>query len=356
MASFDDLPADQQAVLSMVLKQGRNFDQIAAMLNVDRAGIRQRALEGFDALGPDTTLVPLKRALITDYLLGQLPPAVARNVANSLADSPPERAWARIIAAEIAPLAAHGMPEIPAAGSKSAAAPTAVADPAPTQTDSPAVARRRSGSAVPALGAASGAAPAGPASGPAAPAALPAAGLPPSSRRGGAILIGVITIVVVIVVVILVATSGSSKKHRTANTPSTTGPQVTASTGTGTNAVKPIHTISMVSASGSKTIKGGADVVRDAGQLGLVILGEGLPANTKNAYGVWLYDSKTKASKFLGFYGQKVAATGKAKGILEAEVKLPSGATAYNELLLTLETVEKPTTPGTIVLEGVFAE
>ena len=54
----------------MVLQRGRSYDQIAEMLSIDRAAVRQRALQALDALGPHTRVAPERRALITDYLLG----------------------------------------------------------------------------------------------------------------------------------------------------------------------------------------------------------------------------------------------------------------------------------------------
>ena len=83
------------------------------MLAIDRAAVRARALAAFDAIGPDTGLAPESRALITDYLLGQLPERVAEQTRDRLAESPYERAWARVVASELAPLAAEPLPEIP---------------------------------------------------------------------------------------------------------------------------------------------------------------------------------------------------------------------------------------------------
>ncbi len=85
MASLDSLPADQRAVLELVLQRGRTYDEIARMLSIDRAGVRQRALAAFDALGPQTRLDSVRRALITDYLLGQLPPRISDETRDSLA-------------------------------------------------------------------------------------------------------------------------------------------------------------------------------------------------------------------------------------------------------------------------------
>ena len=71
---------------------GRSYDEIAKLLSIDRAGVRERALSAFDALGPQTRVPPERRALITDYLLGQLPPRVADDTREHLAQSASERA------------------------------------------------------------------------------------------------------------------------------------------------------------------------------------------------------------------------------------------------------------------------
>jgi len=78
MATVDSLPPDQRAVLQLVLQRGRSYDDIAELLSIDRAAVRQRALAALDALGPQTRLAPERRALITDYLLGQLPGPVGQ--------------------------------------------------------------------------------------------------------------------------------------------------------------------------------------------------------------------------------------------------------------------------------------
>ena len=54
MASLDTLPPDQRAVLQLVLQRGRSYDDIAKLLSIDRAAVRERALRALDALGPQT--------------------------------------------------------------------------------------------------------------------------------------------------------------------------------------------------------------------------------------------------------------------------------------------------------------
>ena len=149
MASLDSLPADQRAVLELVLKRGRTYDEIARMLSIDRAGVRERALSAFDALGPQTRVAPERRALITDYLLGQLPPKVSEDTRQRLAQSASERAWARVLASELETIAVNPLPEIPTDGARepepavaavpasepvAASAAAAAAEPSPAAT------------------------------------------------------------------------------------------------------------------------------------------------------------------------------------------------------------------------------
>src|SRR5437764_7199433 len=115
MGSLDSLPPDQRAVLQMVLGRGRGYDEIAKMLQIERADVRQRALAALDALGPGTRVPAERRALITDYLLGQLPAGVGEEARESLARSPTERAWARVVASELQSMSSGPLPEIPAA-------------------------------------------------------------------------------------------------------------------------------------------------------------------------------------------------------------------------------------------------
>src|SRR5581483_10871077 len=114
MASLDSLPPDQRAVLQLVMQRGRSYDDIAKLLSIDRAGVRDRARHALDALGPQSWVPDDRRGLITDYLLGQLAPLEADDVHSQLGESASERAWARVVASELRPLATQGLPDIPA--------------------------------------------------------------------------------------------------------------------------------------------------------------------------------------------------------------------------------------------------
>jgi Sigma-70, region 4 len=355
MASIDSLPPDQRAVLQLVLQRGRSYDDIAQLLSIDRAAVRERALSALDALGPGTRVPAEQRAVITDYLLGQLPTAVADDTYHRLADSPSERAWARVVASELGTLASGPLPEIPVEGAAADGAPEAAAE-----SVAAASAAAEPPGAEPAAAEAPADAPEPVAGEPAPAARRPAAAAGggedrPSSRRGGAILLGggALAIILIVVIVILLVSGGSSKKHTsstvastptTATTPATT----TATTGTATGTPTPIAQVNLTSPTGNAKTKGAAVIVRQGTTTAIEIIAQGVPANTAHdAYAVWLYNSPAD-SKLLGFVNPGI----KANGVLRTLGPLPANASHFKQLLVTRETQAKPHSPGTIVLQG----
>src|SRR5437868_3078830 len=113
MASLDTLPPDQKAVLQLVLQRSRSYGEIAQLLKLDTGAVRERAVSALESLGPGTRVDAERRAEISDYLLGQLPEAAAARARSRIAASAGERAWARVVASELAPLASGPLPEIP---------------------------------------------------------------------------------------------------------------------------------------------------------------------------------------------------------------------------------------------------
>jgi hypothetical protein len=347
MASIDSLPADQRAVLQLVLQRGRSYDDIARLLSIDRAAVRQRALNALDTLGPQTRVAPEQRALITDWLLGQLPPRLAESTADRLAGSAAERAWARVLASELAPLAtARELPELPSEGPAQPAAP----EPAePEEPARPARAARPVAAAEPATvdGDRDNETPRIPQD-----LGLPKPGTEPrpSSRRGGAILLALGLLVAIVIVVIVLATSGASSKH------SSTTVASTPATATGTNPAAsttpvPVAQINLTSPDPRSKAAGIAQVVREGTATGIVIAAANIPPNTRSdAYAVWLY-KPPNAARLLGFVNPGVGASGK----LSTAGALPADAANYNQLLITLETQATPRQPGKIVLQGALS-
>ena len=73
MSQFDSLPADQKAVLQLLLRQGRSYEELSGLLKLEPGAVRQRAHRALDALGPDdgASLSDDRRAEVSDWLLGQ---------------------------------------------------------------------------------------------------------------------------------------------------------------------------------------------------------------------------------------------------------------------------------------------
>lgn len=324
MTPLDDLPPEQRAVLELVLKRGRSYDDIARLLSIDRARVRERALAGFDALGPDTNVSSQRRALITDYVLGQLPARVSEQVAQRLAQDPADRAWARVISSELRPVASTPLPEIPTGEFDDAPAHEPKFDPAVDPVAE-------------------------------APVTQPVrAPVPRSSRRGGAILLGIgaLVVIVVVVVVLLLTSGGSSKKTPTSTAASSPPPATSTSTGSaGTTGTTPqsLATVHLSPSSRSSKAQGVAEAFLQSGKIYLALVAINLAANNHNYYAVWLTNSPSD-SRLIGF---SPAVT--SNGRLQAAGNLTTADGRYKTLLLTLETTARPKQPGTPVMSGPFS-
>jgi len=445
MATLDSLPPDQRAVLQMVLQRGRSYGDIAAMLSIERSAVRRRALDAFDALGPTNSIPSPQRALLTDYLLGQLPARAAEEVREQLGGTPPGRAWARVVSAQISSLARAPLPEIPVgsswrqgpaeedppvgqsapesdlAGADVGTAPITPegAELAADQSQAPPEIGDEStrptpeallGSGAPEPVAGSGATPAPPQAAeeqleePAEPrreerAAEPvwpdeptAAGARasashgrtplsggqrrPSSRRGGALLLVLLAVILIAVVLIVAlsrgsgagnpnttsrtgttSTSASTPTSTSTSTPTSTPTSTSTTTATTTTTTAPaanqkvLSSINLYPPTATKGVVGVAQLLQAGKTLTLVIVAQGVPANTKsNAYAVWLYNSPS-SEDLLGFDDTRVGSSGR----LQVETtRLPSNLGIYKQLLVTIETVEQPKVPGQVVLKGAF--
>src|SRR5919201_5213435 len=100
MREIDEFPADQRAVLQLLLKQGQSYEDIAGLLNIDTTAVRERAHAALEALGADAgrRLAPERRSELSDYLLGQQPASDRTATREYLARSAAARAWVRVVA------------------------------------------------------------------------------------------------------------------------------------------------------------------------------------------------------------------------------------------------------------------
>jgi hypothetical protein len=96
MATFDQLAADQRAIIELVLRQGRGYDEIGEMLDSPPARVRELARDALGELAPFTAeFVDAQwRGQLADYVLGQQTGPEAQATRGHLRRSEPARIWA----------------------------------------------------------------------------------------------------------------------------------------------------------------------------------------------------------------------------------------------------------------------
>jgi hypothetical protein len=329
MASLDTLNDGQRAVLQLLLKQGKSYDDLAGLLRTDANGVRSRAHEAVEALGPATAGVGTdRRHEITDYLLGQQGAAQRAATREYLEDSAEGRAWARGAAGALSAVAGEqALPDIPAEREEVAEAFDALEQRA---------ARREE--------------------------------VQRSSQLGGKLIAGGLGLVIAIFIIFALkpfssddgakpsASAPSSATSTVASPPA--GTSTAPATG-GATPTTPSGQQFQVVAQGELKPRDGSQakatgqvaIVRfpDNNQYRLAVQAKALaPSSARgSAYGVWFYTSPRKA-QFVGFPDIVVGQDGKLETVADLDPKTPT----YREVLLTRETSQRPKQPGTIVLRG----
>jgi Sigma-70, region 4 len=340
MSRVEELPPDQRATLSLLLRQRKSYGDVAALLKIPERAVHDRAHAALAILAPRQArqLSEEEREQVGEYLLSQA--SVPRRLAalTFLGGSEAGRAWAHAIAAELSPLAEAQLPDIPpalasaSAGTASAERPAqtpghAAPDPSAQQRDirsqlaSTPVSSTDEDSSIFALSRA-----------------------PASSRLGGALLLTAL-VVAIVVAVILLDTGGSGGKSKAGSKASKTS-TTAASTTTGPTVTK--H-LALHSPNPKNKSVGVVDILTEDGKRAFYIEAQHLPQTKGFFYAIWLYNSHTSSKPL-----SKSPAVGKSHRLAGGAL-LPSDAGSYRELLVTRETSTHPTHPGHVVLRGPFS-
>jgi hypothetical protein len=302
--------------------------------------VRARTLAAFDTVGPPSDIPFERRALIVDYLAGQLPLRVAEEIRGHVSESASERAWVAAVTSELAPALSPAISDLPKPASTR---PTTATQQAPHT--------------------------------PVAAPAIPTEATPPtveepvfaSTRRRAprlstpVLATSTVAILAIGAVIVLLSSAGASPKHASLRTTgrasaagsSTSSTAASTSTSTTKTSVHVLAHLKLASATPASKVTGIAEVLQDGSTKGLAIGARNVPPNTThppNAYAVWLYNSPTDA-RILGFVSPGVGKNGR----LTTAGALPSDAGLYRTLIVTLETNGNPKTPGTIILRGTLA-
>jgi len=307
MSRLEQLSADRRAVLQLLLVQGKSYDEIAGLLRISTEAVRERALNALDELGPEEApgLTGERQDEIADYLLGQQAASERAATRRFLEGSAAGRAWSRIVASELRPLAGEALPEIPAEGAEVDEAFDAL------QARTAAREQRERG-----------------------------------SRLGGVLLLLGLGVAIAVVLVLVLSSGGDNNKET--GTIGSTTPSMSTAPSTSTSPQVEAQINLTPPQRGSRAL-GVATVASVQGQRAITLVAQGLQASgTRFAYAVWLYNSPTSAQR-LGF----TRPVGK-DGRLTALAPFPSNINSFSSLILTKETQRNPSQPGTIVLRGAL--
>ncbi|MFP5365052.1 MAG: hypothetical protein ACLGI5_20260 [Thermoleophilia bacterium] len=310
MSPLESLDDGQRAVLQLLLRQGKSYDEIAALLKSDPAKIRRRARSAVAAVGPDASEIgDERRDEISDHLLGQQTASQRAATREYLQSSTAGRTWARAAATALEPIGGEALPDIPAEREEVAQAFAALQRRAARHEE-----------------------------------------VKRSSQLGTKLLLAGVGVLIGIGVILALSLGDGDRptSAATTTTPATTTPANLQTTPTG-DKFEIVAQGTLAPPEGVESrARGQVAIVRfpDNNQFRFALTAERLPASPKGAaYGIWLYTSDEK-KEFLGFPDANVGEDGKLQTVSDLSPQTP----AYGAVLLTRETADKPTKPGAVVL------
>ena len=128
MATLDQLSAEQRAIVELVLQRGKTYSELADMLGMPEARVRELARQALVELAPVSVRAVEEdwRGQLADYVLGQQAGPEATATKGHLRRSEAARSWTRSLLDSLDQLYPNGsMPAIPEGerGRRAAAAP-----------------------------------------------------------------------------------------------------------------------------------------------------------------------------------------------------------------------------------------
>jgi hypothetical protein len=116
MATFDQLSAEQRAIVELVLQQGKTYPELAEMLGMSESRVRELARDALVELAPVSVrgVEADWRGQLADYVLGQQSGPEATATKGHLRRSEAARSWARSLLDSLEQLYVNGsVPAIP---------------------------------------------------------------------------------------------------------------------------------------------------------------------------------------------------------------------------------------------------
>src|SRR5215204_4343612 len=119
MATLDTLDPQSRAIVELLLRQGKGYDDIARTLDMPAARVRELARDALTSLAPSSArrVDGDWRGQVADYVLGQQTGPEVRATRGHLKRSEAARAWVASLVDSLDPLYGDGdRPEIPEPG------------------------------------------------------------------------------------------------------------------------------------------------------------------------------------------------------------------------------------------------
>ena len=242
MATFDQLPDEQRAIVELVLQQGKSYDELSDMLGIPETRVRERARDALVQLAPVSVRGVEEdwRGQLADYVLGQQAGPEVTATRGHLRRSEAARSWTRSLLDSLEQLYPNGdLPAVPEGERGS----------------------RRAAAAAPR---AAGATPSEP--GPLGPSALAAV----RRRRILAAAAGALVVLVAVLLWPIGLLTGDDDGDKSGNQAASSSPISTKR-------------------------QGAAIIAKSKGKTQVLVQAQGLkPSTQTTAYQVWLYDSDSK--------------------------------------------------------------
>jgi hypothetical protein len=328
MTPLDALAPDQRAVLELLLRQGRSYGDLSAMLAIPEEAVRERAHAALAGLAPEQAPPEGAANGIADWLLGQQDVATARRTRSSVARAPEAREWAAAVAARLREVEGAKVPKVPAAAKTADSA-----KPAPRPRPRP-------------LREAAAADPPPPAPAPTSAVRQPAA--PRSSKLGGAILIGVLALLIGGALFLFLRNGDDDGAT----------PSAAEKTATPTATPQVVTEVPLAGTGGSKA-QGLMRVFKrdEDGRLVFALAAEKVPQNRgREVYAVW-FTKHGGAARNLGFSQTQVGKDGvfTTGGPQQGQENAFAGwLVDYDKIVVARATDAKAKRPGKAVLTGTL--
>ncbi|HEX4734584.1 MAG TPA: sigma factor-like helix-turn-helix DNA-binding protein [Thermoleophilaceae bacterium] len=324
MATFDQLAADQRAIIEIVLRQDKSYEQIGEMLDLPPARVRELARDALAELAPHTAefVDPQWRGQLADYVLGQQTGPEAQATRGHLKRSEPARIWAYSLLDALGDFYGDGSrPEIPVgeAGSRARGRERAAGSNGDTAPASPLAAKPGRGG-------------------------LSAQAQSALMRRrilGGAGAVVLIALLIFGGIKIFGGDDNNGSKNAS-NTSTSSTSSTTAQQGQGQVVAQAV--LSPI----GKSFKGtGAALVYQSGNQALAVVRAKLPPSTgKNKYVLWLYNSNKQLVPLAADVTDK-------QGNFQGAAGLPNGWQNYRFIDVTYQpTAGKNVGHGRSVMRG----